>query len=330
VSRGTGAGTADAAFDAVVLAGGEGRRLGGVSKPEVLVDGRAMLDRVLDATEGARRVVVVGPARLARPGVLTVLEDPPSGGPVAGLDAGMAALGEDGASRVLVLACDVPLVAEAVPALLAALPNGMPQERAHRDGARLVDGEGRGQPLAAVYRAAALRDALARCRARGGVHGASVRGLVADLRWVDVPDVDGAGADGDTWEAVAHLEDVITRRRTMADETVPEVPGQRVPTPVGKGVPTPRHQPVGSDLHRWVATLVDELGVDPDAMDLEAVLDLARETAHGVARPAVPLTAFMVGHAVAREGGDRAAFDRVSAKVTALAREWAARREVEG
>uniref|UniRef100_UPI00165DB73E molybdenum cofactor guanylyltransferase n=1 Tax=Actinotalea sp. JY-7885 TaxID=2758576 RepID=UPI00165DB73E len=72
-------------FDAIVLAGGQGRRLGRVSKPDVVVAGRTLLDHALAATAGARRVVVVGPPELARPGVTVVREDPPSGGPVAGV-----------------------------------------------------------------------------------------------------------------------------------------------------------------------------------------------------------------------------------------------------
>ena len=81
-------------------------------------------------------------------------------------------------------------------------------------------------------------------------------------------------------------------------------------------------KPVGSDLYRWVALLVEELGIDPDVVDVEAVLDLAREAADGVARPAVPLTAYLVGCAVGASGGDRAAFDATAARVTELARGW--------
>lgn len=82
-------------------------------------------------------------------------------------------------------------------------------------------------------------------------------------------------------------------------------------------------EPAGSELHRWVLELGTALEVDPDAVDVEAVLDLAREVAHGVARPAVPLTAFLVGYAVARSGGDRAAFERVVEDAAARARRWA-------
>ncbi|MDT0164268.1 NTP transferase domain-containing protein [Actinotalea sp. AC32] len=204
------------AFDAIVLAGGEGRRLGGVVKAEVGLAGRSMLDRVLGATTGARRVVVVGPDRLARQGVTTVLEDPPLGGPVAGIDAGLRALGDDGPGAVLVLACDVPLADRVVPALLAALDEAAGGDAADGtgdgtvDGVVLVDDDGRDQPLLAVYRRTSLAGALARRRADGGVHGCSVRRLVADLRWARVADPAGGARDADTWEAVAELEREIS------------------------------------------------------------------------------------------------------------------------
>lgn len=83
-------------------------------------------------------------------------------------------------------------------------------------------------------------------------------------------------------------------------------------------------KPVGSELYRWVAHLVDELGVNPDAVDVDAVLDLASEAASGVARPAVPLTAYLVGCAVGAAGADRATFEATAARVTELARHWSA------
>lgn len=82
------------------------------------------------------------------------------------------------------------------------------------------------------------------------------------------------------------------------------------------------HEPVGDDLHRWVAMLTRELGVAPDTVEVQSVLDLAREAASGVGRPAVPLTAFLVGCAVGARGGGRPAFDDVAARVAELARAW--------
>ena len=91
--------------------------------------------------------------------------------------------------------------------------------------------------------------------------------------------------------------------------------------------PSARQDHAGHDLDAWVALLASEFGVDPDAVDIQTVLDLARETAHGVARPAVPLMGFFVGYAVAVGTRDRAELERVAARVTALAQAWAAERD---
>jgi hypothetical protein len=57
-------------------------------------------------------------------------------------------------------------------------------------------------------------------------------------------------------------------------------------------------------LPGWVSHLCAELDLDPALIDITAVLDLARDAAHGIARPAAPLTAFVVGLAAGRRGGD--------------------------
>jgi hypothetical protein len=53
-------------------------------------------------------------------------------------------------------------------------------------------------------------------------------------------------------------------------------------------------------LAEWTERACAELGLDPAALDRDAVLDLARDVAHGVARPAAPLAAFLLGVAVGR------------------------------
>ena len=53
-------------------------------------------------------------------------------------------------------------------------------------------------------------------------------------------------------------------------------------------------------LDEWAAAAAAELGLDRDLVDVTAVLDLARDVAHDVARPAAPLGAFMLGVAVGR------------------------------
>ncbi len=53
------------------------------------------------------------------------------------------------------------------------------------------------------------------------------------------------------------------------------------------------------DLASWSHELAGAFGLEHE-VDLTAVLDLARIAAHGVARPAAPVTTFIAGLAVAR------------------------------
>jgi hypothetical protein len=67
-----------------------------------------------------------------------------------------------------------------------------------------------------------------------------------------------------------------------------------------------------STLDRWTSLACAELGLDPATVDARAVLDLARDVAHGVARPAAPLTAYLVGVAVGQGRPAAAACARLS------------------
>ena len=55
-----------------------------------------------------------------------------------------------------------------------------------------------------------------------------------------------------------------------------------------------------SVLDEWTAAVCLDLGLEPGSADVAEVLDLARDVAHSVARPAAPLTAYLVGVAVGR------------------------------
>ncbi|KQM07662.1 hypothetical protein FF86_1002150 [Frankia sp. CpI1-P] len=57
----------------------------------------------------------------------------------------------------------------------------------------------------------------------------------------------------------------------------------------------------GDVLDRWLAQVGAELGLEMTGVDVAAILDLTRDVAHGVARPAAPLTAFLVGLAAGRD-----------------------------
>lgn len=74
-------------------------------------------------------------------------------------------------------------------------------------------------------------------------------------------------------------------------------------------------------LEEWTAASCRALGLDPGTLsDRNAVLDVARDAAHGVARPAAPLTAFLLGVAVGRGQP----LPDAAAKLAALAAEWEA------
>lgn len=172
------------AVDAVVLAGGRGTRLGGVDKGALEVDGRTLLDGVLEAVRRCERVVVVGDVA-PRPGLLVTREDPPFAGPAAAVAAGLARVE---APWVLLLAGDLPRAVDAVPALLAA-------DRGP-DGVVAVDETGRRQHLLCLVRTAALRSAA---RDAGDLDGAPLRRVLAPLDLAEQPLPARLTQDVDTW-----------------------------------------------------------------------------------------------------------------------------------
>ncbi len=268
--------------DAVVLAGGAARRLGGADKPGVRVGGRALLDRVLAACAGARTTVVVAdPRPTARP-VRWTREEPPGGGPLAALDAGLR---HTTADHVVVLSADLPFLEPAtVRRLLGALRAG------RADGVLLTDADGRDQPLVAAYRVHALRRELAALtREHGALTGLPLRRLTAALDLTRVPD-HVASFDCDTWD------DIATARARIREH--------------------------GHVLDEWISAVKDELGIDLD-VDTGVLLDLARDAAHGVARPAAPLTTFLVGYAAAQGKGGPEAVAEAARKAADLALRWA-------
>ena len=252
-------------FDAVVLAGGRGSRLGGVSKADLVVGGVRLLDRVLAAAHDARARVVVGEVEVP-PGVLLTREDPAGTGPTAGLAAGLAAVGAP-APWTLVLACDLPDATGVVPALLAAASAA----DADTDGCCALGADGSPQWLLALYRTEALHRALA---AYGDPRNRSVRGLVAPLRLHPVSPDGGIADDLDTWADHARWNAHLRRKNRMRE---PEDRSQWRP---------------------FIDAACRAVGVDPGLVDEDAVLTLTREVAHAGARPMAPVTAFVLGLAV--------------------------------
>ncbi|WP_239015244.1 NTP transferase domain-containing protein [Streptomyces sp. CdTB01] len=248
------------AYDAVVLAGGAARRLGGADKPGVRVGGRALLDRVLAACADARTTVVVADPRPTPRPVLWAREDPPGGGPLAALAAGLR---HTTAGQVVVLSADLPfLAAPTVRRLLTDLRAGT------ADGALLADADGRDQPLVAAYRSPALHRELSRLtEEHSGLTGLPLRRLTAGLDLTRVPDP-VASFDCDTWD------DIATARARIREH--------------------------GHVLDEWISAAKDELGIDLDVdtgVLLDLARDAAHGVARPAAPLTTFLVGYAAGRA---------------------------------
>ncbi|MFI0408508.1 DUF6457 domain-containing protein [Actinomadura sp. 3N508] len=71
-------------------------------------------------------------------------------------------------------------------------------------------------------------------------------------------------------------------------------------------------------LEDWIDAACRELGLERCEIDQGLVLDLARDVAHGVARPGAPVTAYLLGLAVGRGAPARDA----AARLTEMAENW--------
>jgi molybdopterin-guanine dinucleotide biosynthesis protein A len=218
-------------WTAVVLAGGRAARLGGRPKPQLEVGGRTMLEAVLAATGAATSRIVVGPPQRVPEGVVLVREQPPGGGPVPALRAGLTRVETD---VVAVLAADLPFLTEEVVKELLG--------RLRRDGVLAVDDSGRDQLLLGVWRTAALRRVLA-----GPAGPTSMRRLVAPLA---VDRLQPAVAEGQPppWTDCDTPADLARARAAAAPRVpvlppaipAPAAPPRRPPTTVVFQEPVPR------------------------------------------------------------------------------------------
>ncbi|BDZ60633.1 hypothetical protein Lsed01_02320 [Demequina sediminis] len=77
-------------------------------------------------------------------------------------------------------------------------------------------------------------------------------------------------------------------------------------------------------LEKWVAALATELDLDIADVDVQALLDVARDAAHSVVRPAAPLATFLVGYAAGRRGAAGDDLTPECDRASALARDWVA------
>jgi molybdopterin-guanine dinucleotide biosynthesis protein A len=193
------------AFEVLIPAGGSARRLGGVDKPMVEVGGRTLLDRVIEACLGFGPITVVGPRRPTRRPVRWLQENPPGGGPVAAIAAGLHVCSHD---WVGVFAADLPFLdADTVHSLWTTLA----EADGRYDGALVADADGRDQWLAAIYRRDSLLGKLAE-QGADQISGLSLRRLVENLRLLRVAAPGRAALDCDTWEDVAAARRIADQR----------------------------------------------------------------------------------------------------------------------
>ena len=185
----------------IILAGGRSTRMG-TDKAQVRVEGIRLIDATLSALSALptdTTPIVVSPFELGLPsGVPTVCEDPPFGGPVAGIAAGLAHAQThcSEAELVAIVAVDAPRSAEALPVLLMAL-----EAELTTAAAVAVDNEGFMQPLCAVWRKQALLGAIEKV----GTHDVPAKALYTAAGSVLKCKTKGAERDYDTPEELSQI-----------------------------------------------------------------------------------------------------------------------------
>ena len=70
-------------------------------------------------------------------------------------------------------------------------------------------------------------------------------------------------------------------------------------------------------MNDWIAAVQKELGLDV-SFDTDAILDVARESAHATERKAAPVTTYLMGVAAAQGANPQ----EVAAKIEKLAKSW--------
>ncbi|MCW2782161.1 MAG: molybdopterin-guanine dinucleotide biosynthesis protein [Marmoricola sp.] len=181
----------------IILAGGTAVRLGGADKATIDIAGRTLLEHAIDAMIDLAEVVVVGiPVPTNRP-VTFLREDPPGGGPAAGLLAGLSGFPRL-PDLVVVLAVDMPCVTAAT---IRRLTRSMVD-----DGALLADESGRRQPLCGVYSTAALQAHRPPYEQEFGL---SVHALIGNLRLAEVAGIGDEARDVDSWDDLTQLRSAL-------------------------------------------------------------------------------------------------------------------------
>lgn len=84
---------------------------------------------------------------------------------------------------------------------------------------------------------------------------------------------------------------------------------------------TAKHLPPEA-LDAWLGVAAAELEVDPSEAPTSEILKVAADVAHGVARPAAPLSTFLLGLAMGRGARDGESFHDLAARLSTAAERW--------
>lgn len=79
-------------------------------------------------------------------------------------------------------------------------------------------------------------------------------------------------------------------------------------------------------LHDWIDELCDALDIDAE-VDEGIILDVARDAAHAVERPAAPITTFLLGYATALSGGSPEKLEELAGRAIELAENWGGKKD---
>jgi molybdopterin-guanine dinucleotide biosynthesis protein A len=152
----------------IVLSGGTSRRFGS-DKSQAKIAGKSLIAIILGSIPSEFKVVIVGEdPKIESSQYQCVLEEPIGGGPLAGFKAGLDASESE---LVALIATDMPFASGLVLNLINSI-------RVHDDAVMYVDAKGFKQPLAALYRSASVKRALADM---GQLDGKSMRELISHL-----------------------------------------------------------------------------------------------------------------------------------------------------
>ena len=152
----------------IVLSGGTSRRFGR-DKSQAKIAGKSLIAIILGSIPSEFKIVIVGDdPKIESSQYLCVREEPIGGGPLAGFKAGLDASESE---LVALIATDMPFASGLVLNLINSI-------RANDDAVMYVDAKGFKQPLAALYRRASVKRALADM---GQLDGKSVRELISHL-----------------------------------------------------------------------------------------------------------------------------------------------------